>query len=45
VHLYDGWLREQVGKPRRRGSRSAGIVLTKTSAEPKAVAADGAAVS
>lgn len=44
LHLYDGWIREQVGKPRRRGSRSPGIVLARTSAEPKAVTTDGAAV-
>ncbi|HEY8106255.1 MAG TPA: hypothetical protein VIE46_09115, partial [Gemmatimonadales bacterium] len=44
LHLYDGWIREQVGKPRRRGSRSPGIVLARTLAEPKAVTTDGAAV-
>jgi hypothetical protein len=44
LHLYDGWVREEVGKPRRRGSRSHGIVLARTSAEPKAVRPDGVAV-
>ena len=44
LHLYDGWVREEVGKPRRRGSRSHGIVLARTSAEPKAVRPDGIAV-
>jgi len=45
LHLYDGWIREEVGKPRRRGSRSPGIVLARMSAEPKAVTTDGVAVS
>jgi hypothetical protein len=45
LHLYDGWVREEVGKPRRRGTRSHGIVLARTSAEPKAVSTGGAAVS
>ena len=44
LHLYEGWTREEVGKPRRRGSRSVGIVLARTSAQPKAVSTDGAAV-
>jgi hypothetical protein len=28
LSLYDGWPREEVGRPRRRGTRSRGIVLT-----------------
>jgi hypothetical protein len=27
--LYDGWVREEVGRPQRRGARSRGIVLTR----------------
>lgn len=45
LHLYDGWVREELGKPRRRGSRSHGIVLARTPAEPKALSTGGAAVS
>src|SRR5512146_766774 len=45
LHLYDGWVKQEVGKPRRRGSRSHGIVLARTSAEPKAITTGGAAVS
>jgi hypothetical protein len=44
LHHYDGWIREEVGKPRRRGSRSAGIVLAKPPAEPGALSADDLAV-
>jgi hypothetical protein len=29
LHLYDGWVREEVGRPQRRGARSRGIVLTR----------------
>jgi hypothetical protein len=44
LHHYDGWTREEAGKPRRRGGRSAGIVLTRTPAEPTAFPANDAAV-
>jgi hypothetical protein len=44
LHHYDGWVREEIGKPRRRGSRSHGIVLTRQPVEPGAVAEDDAAV-
>jgi len=44
LHHYDGWIREEVGKPRRRGSRSAGIVLAKPPGEPGALCADDMAV-
>ncbi len=27
--LYDGWVREEVGRPQRRGARNRGIVLTR----------------
>jgi hypothetical protein len=27
--LYDGWVREEVGRPQRRGARSRGLVLTR----------------
>jgi hypothetical protein len=27
--LYDGWIREEVGRPHRRGARTRGIVLTR----------------
>ena len=29
LHLYEGWVREEVGRPQRRGARSRGIVLTR----------------
>jgi hypothetical protein len=44
LHHYDGWVREEIGKARRRGSRSAGIVLARAPAEPGALSADGMAV-
>jgi len=44
LHHYDGWIREEAGKPRRRGARSAGIVLTRAPAEPTALRANDAAV-
>lgn len=44
LHHYDGWLREEMGKPRRRGGRSAGIVLSRAPAEPTAFSADDAGV-
>ena len=44
LHHYDGWTREVAGKPRRRGGRSAGIVLARAPAEPTAFPANDAAV-
>ena len=44
LHHYDGWTREEVGKPRRRGSRSSGIVLARTPAELTVLPANDAAV-
>jgi hypothetical protein len=29
VGLYDGWIREEVGRPHRRGARTRGLVLTR----------------
>ena len=29
IGLYDGWVREEVGRPHRRGARTRGIVLTR----------------
>ena len=45
LYLYDGWIREETGKPRRRGARNTGIVLARPPAEPRAQPADGRAVS
>jgi hypothetical protein len=44
LHHYDGWVREEMGKPRRRGSRSPGIVLVRAPAEPGTLSADDMAV-
>jgi hypothetical protein len=30
LHLYEGWVREEVGRPQRRGARNRGIVLTRS---------------
>jgi len=43
LHHYDGWIREADGRPRRRGGRSAGIVLSWAPAKPSALPADDAA--
>jgi hypothetical protein len=37
--LYDGWVREEVGRPQRRGARSRGIVLARQPASVGAPAA------
>ncbi|HEU5171382.1 MAG TPA: hypothetical protein VFU46_12630 [Gemmatimonadales bacterium] len=37
---YDGWIQEEVGRPRRRGSRSRGIVLRHPSAGAAGAPAD-----
>jgi hypothetical protein len=44
LHHYDGWVREEMGKPRRRGSRSPGIVLVRAPAEPGTLSTDDMAV-
>ena len=44
LHHYDGWIREETGKPRRRGARSAGIALTRNRVEAAGLSADDLAI-
>jgi hypothetical protein len=43
--LYEGWVREEVGRPQRRGARSRGLVLTRQLAAAGAPAAKDRASS
>jgi hypothetical protein len=45
LSAYDGWTREEVGKPRRRGTRSRGIVVGHPQTEPTSASANGLAAS